>query len=145
MRAIAYQSHVRIKLALKQLSDKDRRLGRNDVANQHASEARGELGNIVACLVGVSENHQRGIHFADQFFGRCRIRVRRIRLIDRIGDEGRSEFLCRGQNLSGHALFDNGQDAHITRASKRSLSTSLAAAALASPSKIWPCLLFSGA
>ena len=41
-------------------------------------------------------------------------------------------------------LFENNEDAHITRTSNLSFSTSFAAAVFASPSKIWVCLLFCG-
>src|SRR5260370_42320231 len=61
-----------------------------------------------------------------------------------------SELLSRGQSLERHAvphavaLFQYCQDAHSARASKRSFSTSFAAAWRGSPSKIWDCLERSG-
>src|SRR5947209_2230959 len=61
-----------------------------------------------------------------------------------------AELLCCRECLPRHAmplatlLFENDQDAHMTRTSNFNFSTSFAAAVFASPSKIWVCLLFCG-
>ena len=112
MRPIAHQAHVGIEFALKHLTDENRRFARDDVADQEASKARGELGGIVASLVGVPENHERRIHFADQFLGGGGVSVGRIGKIDRVRVEVRSKFFRGGQNFARHALFDDREDAH---------------------------------
>src|SRR6185437_2956488 len=69
MRPVTGQAHVGVELALEHLPDKYRRARRNNIADQHASESRGEFRSIIAGLVGVSEYHQRRIHLADQLLG----------------------------------------------------------------------------
>ena len=66
------------------------------------------------------------------------------------GVEFPGQLLGGGEGFKRHAVPDatallhHGQDAHMTRASNLSFSTSLAAASLGLPSKSWVCLARSG-
>ena len=57
VRTVAHQAHIGVEFALKHLPDEYRGLAGDDVADQDASKARGELGGIVAGLVRVPEDH----------------------------------------------------------------------------------------
>src|SRR6185295_3137005 len=60
------------------------------------------------------------------------------------GSQGFPRHAAPGRRSVDRALLHHHQDAHMTRASNFSFSTSLAAASLGGPSNNWVCLLRAG-
>ncbi len=90
VRLASARLHVGIQFALKELPHENRRAGfhakADRVADQHLIEPRGQLRREIAHLVGVREEHNRRIDFADQLLERGRVAVGRVGCQQRMFD-----------------------------------------------------------